>query len=82
MRVQHGFDVVAARPTRTVEVRLQGWEEFDEPVDRIVSIGAFEAFKAERYPRLLPEGLRHSSRRHGCTPLPGHDHRVPAEVLR
>ena len=35
---------------RTVEVRLQGWEEFDEPVDRIVSIGAFEAFKADRYP--------------------------------
>ncbi len=31
-------------------MRLQGWEEFDEPVDRIVSIGAFEAFKAERYP--------------------------------
>src|ERR1700704_6620934 len=31
---------------RTAEVRLQGWEEFDEPVDRIVSIGAFEAFKA------------------------------------
>ena len=36
--------------TRKAEVRLQGWEEFDEPVDRIVSIGAFEAFKAERYP--------------------------------
>lgn len=36
--------------TRSIEVRLQGWEEFDEPVDRIVSIGAFEAFKAERYP--------------------------------
>ncbi|MBU3748978.1 MAG: methyltransferase domain-containing protein [Mycobacterium sp.] len=35
---------------RKIEVRLQGWEEFDEPVDRIVSIGAFEAFKAERYP--------------------------------
>ena len=35
---------------RSMEVRLQGWEEFDEPVDRIVSIGAFEAFKAERYP--------------------------------
>jgi cyclopropane-fatty-acyl-phospholipid synthase len=32
-----------------VEVRLQGWEEFDEPVDRIVSIGAFEAFKKARY---------------------------------
>lgn len=36
--------------SRNVEVRMQGWEEFDEPVDRIVSIGAFEAFKAERYP--------------------------------
>ena len=35
---------------RSMEVRLQGCEEFDEPVDRIVSIGAFEAFKAERYP--------------------------------
>ncbi|MDT5263955.1 MAG: cyclopropane-fatty-acyl-phospholipid synthase [Mycobacterium sp.] len=34
---------------RSVDVRLQGWEEFDEPVDRIVSIGAFEAFKEERY---------------------------------
>ena len=48
---------------RNVEVRLQGWEEFDEPVDRIVSIGAFEAFKVERYPlfferaySILPEG--------------------------
>src|ERR1700712_4396761 len=36
--------------SRNAEVRLQGWEEFDEPVDRIVTIGAFEAFKAERYP--------------------------------
>src|ERR1700737_4280804 len=35
--------------TRSVEVRPQGWEEFDEPVDRIVSIGAFEAFKKPRY---------------------------------
>lgn len=35
---------------RSVEIRLQGWEEFNEPVDRIVSIGAFEAFKVERYP--------------------------------
>ena len=33
----------------TVELRLQGWEEFDEPVDRIVSIGAFEHFRRERY---------------------------------
>jgi cyclopropane-fatty-acyl-phospholipid synthase len=35
---------------RSVEIRMQGWEEFNEPVDRIVSIGAFEAFKQERYP--------------------------------
>ena len=35
--------------TRSVEVRLQGWEEFDEPVDRIVSLGAFEAFTKPRY---------------------------------
>ena len=34
---------------RSAEVRLQGWEEFDTPVDRIVSIGAFEAFKKPRY---------------------------------
>ena len=32
-----------------VEIRLQGWEEFDEPVDRIVSIGALEHFRIERY---------------------------------
>ncbi|BBY59131.1 cyclopropane mycolic acid synthase family methyltransferase [Mycolicibacterium sarraceniae] len=42
--------LAALDTTRSIEVRLQGWEEFDEPVDRIVSIGAFEAFKAERYP--------------------------------
>jgi len=33
----------------SVEIRLRGWEEFDEPVDRIVSIGAFEHFRRERY---------------------------------
>lgn len=33
----------------TLEVRVQGWEEFHEPVDRIVSIGAFEHFRRERY---------------------------------
>jgi len=32
------------------EIRLQGWEEFDEPVDAIVSIGAFEHFRIERHP--------------------------------
>lgn len=35
---------------RNVEVRLQGWEEFDEKVDRIVSVGAFEHFGHNRYP--------------------------------
>ncbi|MEZ0050779.1 cyclopropane-fatty-acyl-phospholipid synthase [Mycobacterium sp. MAA66] len=35
---------------RTSEVRLQGWEEFDGKVDRIVSIGAFEHFGRDRYP--------------------------------
>ncbi|MGU3433980.1 cyclopropane mycolic acid synthase family methyltransferase [Actinomycetes bacterium M1A6_2h] len=34
---------------RRAEVRLQGWEEFDEPVDRIVSIGAFEHFRRARH---------------------------------
>ncbi len=41
---------LAGLPTnRNIEVRLQGWEEFDDKVDRIVTIGAFEAFKLERY---------------------------------
>ncbi len=44
---------------------LRGWEEFDEPVDRIVSIEAFEAFPKERYGaffetchRILPDDGR------------------------
>jgi len=35
---------------RARRVLLAGWEEYDEPVDRIVSIGAFEHFGHERYP--------------------------------
>jgi cyclopropane-fatty-acyl-phospholipid synthase len=34
---------------RSRRVLLRGWEEFDEPVDRIVSIEAFEAFPKSRY---------------------------------
>ncbi len=34
---------------RSKRVLLHGWEEFDEPVDRIVSIGAFEHFGYDRY---------------------------------
>ncbi|WP_197499426.1 class I SAM-dependent methyltransferase, partial [Mycobacterium sp. 1245852.3] len=45
--------------------RLQGWEKFHEPVDRIVSIGAFEHFGRQRWGRffkmayevLPPEGV-------------------------
>ena len=33
----------------TVQFRLQGWEEFNEPVDRIISIGAFEHFRNTRH---------------------------------
>ena len=34
---------------RTKRVLLEGWEQFHEPVDRIVSIGAFEHFGRDRY---------------------------------
>ncbi len=34
---------------RSKRVLLRGWEQFDEPVDRIVSIGAFEHFGFDRY---------------------------------
>jgi cyclopropane-fatty-acyl-phospholipid synthase len=34
---------------RSRRVLLAGWEQFDEPVDRIVSIGAFEHFGHDRY---------------------------------
>ncbi len=34
---------------RTFDVRLNGWEQFHSPVDRIVSIEAFEHFGFERY---------------------------------
>ncbi|WP_067564447.1 cyclopropane mycolic acid synthase family methyltransferase [Nocardia acidivorans] len=63
------YDYIRAEAERRgiddVQVRLQGWEEFADPVDRIVSIGAFEHFRRERYEdffatsyRLLPEGGR------------------------
>ena len=50
---------------RSRQVFLRGWEQFDEPVDRIVSIEAFEAFPKDRYAaffetcyRILPSGGR------------------------
>lgn len=45
--VEHRF--AESRSPRTKRVLLQGWEQFDEPVDRIVSIGAFEHFGRDRY---------------------------------
>jgi cyclopropane-fatty-acyl-phospholipid synthase len=35
--------------SRSKRVLLRGWEQFDEKVDRIVSIGAFEHFGRDRY---------------------------------
>jgi cyclopropane-fatty-acyl-phospholipid synthase len=47
---------------RSKRVLLEGWEQFDQPVDRIVSIGAFEHFGKDRWDdffamahRLLPD---------------------------
>jgi cyclopropane mycolic acid synthase MmaA2 len=45
--VQQSFDEMDS--PRTKRVLLNGWEQFDEPVDRIVSIGAFEHFGHDRY---------------------------------
>ena len=39
----------ASDSPRTKRVLLAGWEQFNEPVDRIVSIGAFEHFGFDRY---------------------------------
>ena len=39
VHVAASFDAMDS--PRSSRVLLQGWEEFDEPVDRIVSIGAF-----------------------------------------
>ncbi len=45
--VQKLFDEMDS--PRRKRVLLNGWEQFDEPVDRIVSIGAFEHFGHDRY---------------------------------
>ncbi|MGV9797813.1 cyclopropane mycolic acid synthase family methyltransferase [Mycobacterium sp. NPDC003449] len=49
--VQTMFDDMDSLRQR--RVLLAGWEEFDEPVDRIVSIGAFEHFGHTRYPEFF-----------------------------
>jgi cyclopropane-fatty-acyl-phospholipid synthase len=45
--VQKSFDEMDSPRRR--RALLNGWEQFDEPVDRIVSIGAFEHFGHDRY---------------------------------
>ncbi|OBH14081.1 cyclopropane mycolic acid synthase family methyltransferase, partial [Mycobacterium sp. E1747] len=49
--VQKTFDEMDTPRTR--RVLLEGWEKFHEPVDRIVSIGAFEHFGRQRYGRFF-----------------------------
>jgi len=44
---EQAFEALAG--PRSKRVLLQGWEQFDEPVDRIVSIGAFEHFGHDRW---------------------------------
>jgi cyclopropane-fatty-acyl-phospholipid synthase len=45
--VQQSFAEMDSRRSR--RVLLEGWEAFSEPVDRVVSIGAFEHFGHDRY---------------------------------
>ena len=59
-RLLDGLDTERSR-----RVLLRGWEQFDEPVDRIISLEAIEAFPQERYApffkvchSLLPAGGR------------------------
>jgi cyclopropane-fatty-acyl-phospholipid synthase len=49
--VQRMFDGMDTARSR--RVLLSGWEQFHEPVDRIVSIGAFEHFGSQRYHRFF-----------------------------
>ena len=46
-RCEHVLDELDT--TRSRQVRLYGWEDFTEPVDRIVSVEAFEHFGHENY---------------------------------
>lgn len=44
--------------TRSIEVRLLDWDDFHEPVDRIVSVGAFEAIGKPRYEAFFARAYR------------------------
>ena len=62
--VQKMFEEMDCRRSR--RVLLQGWEQFDEPADRIVSIGAFEHFGHERYARFFDWLTTHCRRTARC----------------
>jgi cyclopropane-fatty-acyl-phospholipid synthase len=46
-------EFVALDSPRSKRVLLEGWEQFADPVDRIVSIGAFEHFGHDRWERFF-----------------------------
>jgi cyclopropane-fatty-acyl-phospholipid synthase len=48
-RAQHTHNLSLARETAGIQFRCEGWETFEEPVDRIISIGAFEHFGRAEY---------------------------------
>ena len=58
---------------RSKRILLQGWEQFGEPVDRIVSIGAFEHFGHERYDAFFATATKRCRMTESCccTASPG-----------
>jgi cyclopropane-fatty-acyl-phospholipid synthase len=73
---------------RTAQARLQGWEEFEEKVERIITVEAFDAFKKERYPAFFERSfdimpgdgrmLLHSLFTHPWTYW--HEHGIPVSM--
>ena len=84
-------DLERLNTNRSAQVMLRGWEEFDGHVDRIVSIGAFEHFRYERYEQFfdfahnaLPDGgtmLLHSITAYDRTYLREHGIPITRDVL-
>src|ERR1700755_487197 len=78
--------------TLSRRVYLAGWEEFHEPVDRIVSIGAFEHFCKARYDSLFsnapfllpPDGvmLLHTIVRASVEEVQSRGLKLPAKLLK
>ncbi|BBX20371.1 cyclopropane mycolic acid synthase family methyltransferase [Mycolicibacterium duvalii] len=65
-QAKYAQELLDSLPTeRSRRILLRGWEQFDEPVDRIISLEAIEAFPQERYApffkmcgSVLPDGGR------------------------